>query len=170
MRICTRTLLTTALVGLVLIGSSTPPAMAGGRLFRRRERVVVETVAPAPRPQDRLAPTGMLGTFVPTPTVVIRDNGLIGGGYSTSNFSGFGNALSIFGPLSAFRQTSAPVNTVVRGYDGVPTTVRGTGFSNPLQPALSPFVYPTRASNYSALPFQGTPPQRDKALMWIDEN
>jgi hypothetical protein len=170
MRRSTRSLLTMSLVGLVLIGSSEPSAMAGGRLFRRRERVVVETVAPAPRPQDRLAPTGMLGTFTPTPVVTVRDNGAIGGGYSTLNLSGFGSAMSIFGPLSAFRQTSAPVNTVVRGYDGVPTLVQGTGFSNPMQPGLSPFVYPTRASNYSALPFQGTPPQRDKALMWIDQN
>ena len=38
------------------------------------------------------------------------------------------------------------------------------------QPTLSPFVYPTRASNYSALKFQSTPPQWDKAIMWIDQN
>jgi hypothetical protein len=170
MRRSTRTWLTTSLVGLVLIGSSAPSAMAGGWLFRRRERVVVETISTAPRPRDQVAPTGMLGSFVPTPMVTIRDSGVIGGGYSPLGMYGRENSLTVFGPLSAFRQTSAPVNTVVRGYDGVPARVQGTGFSNPNQPTLSPFVYPTRASNYSALPFQGTPPQRDKALMWIDQN
>jgi hypothetical protein len=169
MRRPARSLLTTALVGLVLVGSSVS-AMAGGPLFRRRGRVVVETVSTAPRPQDRVAPTGMLGTFNPTPVVSIRGSGVAGGGYSTSDYYGFGNSLTIFGPLSAFRQTAAPVNTVVRGYDGAPTLVQGTGFSNPMQPNLSPFVYPTRANNYSALPFQGTPPQGDRALMWIDQN
>jgi hypothetical protein len=162
--------LTIALIGLVLIGSSAPSAMAGGRLFRRRERVVVETVAPVSRPQDQVAPTGMLGSFVPTPMVTIRGNGVVGGGYSTLGMSGRENSLSVYGPLSAFRQTSAPVNTVLRGYDGIPVRVQGTGFSNPMQPTLSPFVYPTQSSNYSALPYQRTPPYRDKALMWIDEN
>jgi hypothetical protein len=170
MRRATRLLRIMPIVGLILIGSSTPSAMAGGPLFRRRARPVVETACPAPDPRNRVAPTGMLGSFVPSPVVSIRDNGVIGGGYSPLDQYGFGNSMSIFGPLSAFRQASAPVNTVVRGYDGVPTLVQGTGFSNPMQPGLSPYVYPTRASNYSALRFQGTPPQRDKGLMWIDEN
>jgi hypothetical protein len=170
MRRTTRFRLLRTLVGLALIGPLTPPATAGWPLFRRRERVVVETVMTAPRPQDRVAPTGMLGSFTPTPVVSVRDNGVVGGGYTPLGSYGFGNSMSVFGPLSAFRQTAAPVNTVVRGYDGVPTLVQGTGFSNPNQPGLSPFVYPTRASNYSALKFQGTPPQRDKALMWIDPN
>lgn len=162
--------LSTCLVGSTLVLALQPSAMADGRLFRRKTRVVVETAAACPDPRNQLAPTGMLGTFTPTPMTIIRDNGAIGGGYSTLNLSGFGNSLSTFGPLSAFRQTSAPVNTVVRGYDGVPTTVQGTGFSNPMLPRLSPFIYPTRANNYSALPFQGTSPARDKALMWIDQN
>jgi hypothetical protein len=86
--------------------------------------------------------------------------------------SGFGreNSLAVFGPLSAFRPYAAPVQTVVRGYDGVPTVVEGTAFSYPNFPALSPVVYPSRASNYSALPFQSTPPQNDRATYWIDLN
>ncbi len=170
MRHHARSLLTTSLVALVVCGSSLPSAMAGGPLFRRRGPVVVETVSIAPRPRDQVAPTGMLGTFAPTPIVTVRGNGVVGGGYSSLDMYGFGNSLNVFGPLSAFRQISAPVNTVVRGYDGVPTVVQGTGFSNPLQPRLSPIVYPTRASNYSALPYQRTNPQTDKALMWIDQN
>ena len=160
---------TLAALVLVLVGPSNPSALAGGGFFRRKARVV-ETVAPAPRPSNRLAPTGMLGTFVPTPMVVIRDNGIVGGGYSSSELSGIGASLSTFGPLSAFRQTSAPVNTVIRGYDGSAAVVQGTSFSNPMQPRLSPFVYPTRSSNYSAMPYLSSPPQRDKALMWIDQN
>jgi len=170
MRLPSRSLLKSSLVALILVGSVAPSSMAGGLFFRKRPRPVVETVRTLPEPSNRVAPTGMLGSFVPSPVVSVRDNGIIGGGYSPLDQYGFGNSMSIFGPLSAFRQNSAPVNTVVRGYNGIPTRVQGTSFSNPMQPGLSPFVYPTRSSNYSALPFQGTPPQRDKGLMWIDEN
>jgi hypothetical protein len=163
MRRPTRSTVVLALVGISLIGSATPSAEAGGKLFRRRERVVVETVA-VPRPQDQLAPSPMLGSFRPTPYITVHDNGLIGGLYGREQ------SLTVYGPLSAFRQVSAPVNTIVRGYDGVPTLVQGTSFSNPNQPALSPFIYPTRASNYSALKFQSTPPQLDKGTMWVDLN
>jgi hypothetical protein len=106
----------------------------------------------------------MLGTFQPTPYITVRDNGLVGGLYGREQ------SLTVYGPLSAFRQVSAPVNTIVRGYGGVPTLVQGTSFSNPNQPALSPFVYPTRASNYSALKFQTTSPQRDNGSTWVDLN
>jgi hypothetical protein len=136
---------------------------AGDRLFRKRSRVVVET-ATTIRPEDRVAPSPMLGTFQPTPYITV------GKGYSTLGYYGRENSLAVYGPLSAFRATSAPVSTVVRGYDGAPVLLEGTSFSNPNQPALSPVVYPTRASNYSALRFQTTAPQRDKAFMWIDQN
>ena len=164
-----RSTLALALVGMTLVGSTATPSEAGGKWFRRRERAVVETVA-APRPQDRLAPSPMLGTFRPIPYVTVRDNGVIGGGYSPGGLYGREQSLTVYGPLSAFREIAAPVNTVVRGYDGVPTLVEGTAFSNPNQPSLSPIIYPTRATNYSALKFQSTPPQRDKGLMWIDQN
>jgi len=162
--------ITVGLLGLVLIGGSSPPAEAGGPWARRRGRVVVETVSPGPRPEDRVAPTGMLGSFTPSPYVNIRDNGVIAQGRSALGSYGRENSLSVYGPLSVFRQTSAPVTTVVRGYNGIPTVVQGTGFSNPFQPAISPFVYPTRASNYSALRFQTTPPFLDKGTMWVDQN
>ena len=156
------------LVGMVLIIQG-PSVEAGGKLFRRRGRAVVETVA-APRPEDRLAPSPMLGTFRATPYIFVRDNGVAGGGYSPGGSFGRETSLTVYGPLSAFREISAPVNTIVRGYNGAPTLVEGTSFSNPNQPTLSPVIYPTRASNYSALKFQDTPPQRDKGLMWIDQN
>ena len=144
-------------------------AEAGGKLFRRRAQPVVETVA-APRPDNRVAPSPMLGTFQPTPYLRVGSVGLGGGG--NSPFGGYAReqSLTVYGPLSAFRQVAAPVNTVVRGYDGAPTVVEGIGFSNPFQPTLSPFVYPTRANNYSALRYQATPPQLDRGIMWIDQN
>jgi hypothetical protein len=95
---------------------------------------------------------------------------VIGGGYSALGMYGREQSLSVYGPLSAFRSTSAPVTTIVRGYNGLPVVAEGTSFSNPNQPTLSPVVFPTRASNYSALRFQTTPPQWDKAIMWIDQN
>ena len=157
-------------LAMILIGSTATTALAGGPFSRRRVRNAVETVREVPRPQDRVAASPMLGTFLPTPMISVRDNGVIGGGYSPLGMYGRENSLTLFGPLSAFRATSAPITTVVRGYDGRPVLVDGVSFSNPNQPDLSPVVYPTRASNYSALPFQGTPPQRDKSLMWIDQN
>ena len=167
-----RDLRTLATAGLFVawIAGVTAPALAGGPWARRRGTVVVETVAPSSRPQDRVAPTGMLGSFTPSPYVDVRDNGVLAQGRSPLGAYGRENSLSVYGPLSAFRQTSAPVDLVVRGYDGVPSAVRGTGFSNPLRPELSPFIYPTRASHYSALRYQTTSPSRDKAILWIDLN
>ena len=153
---------------LVWIGPMSTAAEAGGP-FRRRPRPLVET-ATTTRPEDRVAPSPMLGSFMPSPYVTVRGNGVVGGGYSPLGMYGREQSLTVYGPLSAFRSTSAPVQTVVRGYNGLPVVAEGTSFSNPNQPTLSPFVYPTRASNYSALKFQSTPPQWDKAIMWIDQN
>lgn len=143
-------------------------AEAGGPP-RRRARPAVETAGTA-RPQDRVAPSPMLGTFRPTPYITVGGNGILGGGYSPLGGYGREYSLTVYGPLSAFRETSAPVTTVVRGYNGVPALVEGTAFSNPAQPTLSPVVYPTRASNYSALKYQTTPPWWDKGILWIDSN
>lgn len=161
--------LTWSLLASAVIAASSLPAEAGGKFFRRHDRPMVETVA-VERPENRVAPSPMLGTFRGTPYIFVRGNGVAGGGYSTLGGYGRENSLSVYGPLSVFREVSAPIDTVVRGYDGIPRVVPGTAFSNPNQPTLSPVIYPTRASNYSALRFQGTPPQWDKALMWIDQN
>ena len=168
MRPAARFSVSLTLLASVLIGVTASDAEAGGP-FWRRTRPVVETVTTT-RPQDRVAPSPMLGSFMPSPVVSVRGNGVIGGGYSPLGMYGREQSLSVYGPLSAFRSTSAPVTTVVRGYNGAPVLVEGTSFSNPNQPTLSPVVYPTRASNYSALRFQSTPPQWDKAIMWIDQN
>jgi hypothetical protein len=149
------------LTGLAWLSASS--VEAGDGLFRRKPRAVVQT-STTTRPENQVAPSPMLGTFQPTPYITV------GKAYSPIGYFGREYSLAVYGPLSAFRSTSAPVTTVVRGYDGAPVLVEGTSFSNPNQPALSPVVYPTRASNYSALRYQTTAPQRDKAFMWIDEN
>src|SRR5436305_4397129 len=97
-----------------LIGLCTPGAEAGGP-FARRTRPVRET-ATTIRPEDRVAPSPMLGTFMPSPYVSIRSNFTAGGGYSPLGMYGREQSLSVYGPLSAFRTISAPVSTVVRGY------------------------------------------------------
>jgi hypothetical protein len=156
------------LAATILVGVTASIAEAGGP-FRRRPRPVVET-ATTTRPEDRVAPSPMLGSFMPSQYVTVRSTGVIGGGYSPLGMYGREQSLSVYGPLSAFRSTSAPVVTIVRGYNGLPVVAEGTSFSNPNQPTLSPVIYPTRASNYSALKFQTTPPQWDKAITWIDLN
>jgi hypothetical protein len=153
-------------VGLI---SDPAASQAGDGLFRRgRTRPVTPTVAT--RPENQVAPSPMLGTFQPSPYIFVRGNGVAGGGYSPIGFYGGNNSMVLYGPLSSLRATSAPVNTVVRGYDGIPRVTEGTGFSTPNQPDLSPFVYPNRGSNYSALRFQTTAPSRDNGAMWIDQN
>jgi hypothetical protein len=136
---------------------------AGDHFFRRQGRQVRETMTTS-RPEDQVAPSPMLGSFRPSSYVLVGSNPQIAGGYGREN------SLAVYGPMSAFRSVAAPVQTVVRGYDGVPVVVEGTAFSTPNLPVLSPVVYPSRASNYSALRFQTTPPQLDRGGMWIDHN
>jgi hypothetical protein len=156
------------LAASAILGAMAATANAEGP-FRRRPRPAIET-ATTTRPEDQVAPSPMLGSFRPSNYVTVRGNGVVGGGYSPLGQFGREQSLSVYGPLSAFREISAPVTTVVRGYNGIPVVARGTSFSNPNQPTLSPYVYPTRASQYSALRFQSTPPQWDKAILWIDQN
>ena len=155
-------------IAIVFVVLSAQPSKAGGPPFHWRGRVMVETFETLPRPQDRVARTGMLGTFYPSPTTPINDNTIIGQNRSPLGSYGRENSLSVYGPLSVFRATSAPLTTVVRGYDGIPIVVQGTSFSNPLRPSLSPVIYPTRASNYSALKYQTTSPRRDSSILWLD--
>ena len=139
-----------------------------GDLFQRRDRPVREMVAS--RPENQVAPSSMLGTFRPTPVITVRGNGIIGGGYSPIGLYGSNNSMTLYGPISSLRQTSAPVNTVVRGYKGVATQVEATSFSNPLQSELSNVKYPTRASNYDSLRGTGVPTRAGSAILWVDQN
>jgi len=156
-----------ALASLALLPIRPSVAGAGGP-FRRRDRPVVETVDI--RPENRLAPSSMLGTFRPTPTIYVRGNQYSGGGYSPLGFYGSNTSMTLYGPFSSLRATAAPVSTVVRGYDGAPIVVEGTSFSTPFLPELSPVRYPTRATNFDAsrdlTPRRRTP----SGYLWIDQN
>jgi len=152
--------------GLTLTGW-VDPVVAGGP-SRRRDRPIRETVDT--RPENQLAPSNMLGTFRSTPVISVRGNGVIGGGYSPIGLYGGNNSMSLFGPFSSLRQTAAPVNTVVRGYNGVNTQVEATSFSNPFQPDLSPVKYPTRVSNYTAPRGPGILPRTGSGILWVDQN
>src|SRR5262245_32713736 len=141
----------------ILLGT-TALSMAGsgwaeaGGWFRRRASAPSPTarVSPVPVP----VPTSyepsqypMLGTFYPSPYLVVRGNWPAGGGYSPLGAYG-DNTLSVYGPLSSFRGYTAPVTTYSRGYDGRPVPVPGYPFSTPNRPDATPVVYPTQANYY----------------------
>ena len=147
-------------------GLSVPSVQGGPPRWRTRA-----VAPPAPiRAKDQVAPNSMLGTFRSTPVITVRGNGVIGGGYSPIGLYGENNAMTLFGPFSSLRETAAPVNTVVRGYNGVATVSEVTSYSTPFQPDLSPVKYPTRVSNYTAPRGPGIPPRTGSAIMWIDQN
>jgi hypothetical protein len=100
---------------------------------------------------------------------MVRGNAPAGGGYSP--LGQFGETtLSLYGPLSSFRFTSAPVLTYTRGYDGRAVLAPGTSFSTPNLPDLTNVVYPTQASNFYGFRQSGTPPSWPNAINWIDQN
>lgn len=115
------------------------------------------------------APRESLGTFTATPYIFVRGNAPAGGGYSP--LGSFGEStMSLYGPLSAFRFTSAPVTTYTRGYDGRAVATPGTSFSTPNFPSLTPVISPTQASNYFGFRESGSPPWWANAINWLDQN
>ena len=63
---------------------------------------------PATQPVCVSPMTSTLGTFQPTPYIMVRGNWPAGGGYSSLEFYGGGQSMTIYGPLSAFRAVAAP--------------------------------------------------------------
>jgi len=139
-------------------------ALAQDFWVRRSPRPVAAT-----RARPAYAPTSTLGTFYPTPYMVVRGNDPVGGGYSPLGISG-DQTMSIYGPLSPLRTRTAPVRSYVRGYDGRIYVSEGNSFSNPNLPELSPVVYPTEANNYFGPRVSRTPPWWSNAINWIDQN
>ena len=154
-----------ASLGLVAIMAA--ESSAGWPRARRARGVVVTSVS-SPRVVGA-APPRMLGTFYPDPYVNIRGNFEVGGGYSPLGTYGDTSA-TLYGPLSAFRATSAPVQVYERGYDGSFRPNIATGFSTPNFPAASRVVYPTRANAVNNSQRRTTPPQWDSGINWIDLN
>jgi hypothetical protein len=128
--------------------------------------VVVKRMRPA-YVQSSGAP---LGTFYPTPVV------MIGGAYPTAStgyspLESYGDtAFALYGPLSAFRVSTAPVLTYTRGYDGQTHAVETNSFSYPNLPSMSPVVYPTEANYYWGPRTPRTPRWGSSAINWIDQN
>lgn len=156
--------LATLVFSLILLNSASSDA---GWPRSRRARAVeplAAVVSAAPSNSS-----GMLGTFYPTPYVNVRGNGPAGGGYSPLGQFGDSN-LSINGPLSTFRTTTAPVTVYSRGFDGSYRPQVGTSISYPNYPRASRVVYPTRANVDPKIRRQATPPWWDDATNWIDLN
>jgi hypothetical protein len=139
-------------------------ALAGDFWVRRSPRATVDV-----RARPAYAPTSTLGTFYPTPYMVVRGNDPVGGGYSPLGIYG-DQTMSIYGPFSPLRTRTAPVRSYVRGYDGRIYVSEGNSFSNPNVPELSPVVYPTEANNYFGPRVSRTPPWWSSAINWIDQN
>ncbi|MDB5352728.1 MAG: hypothetical protein JWN86_3975 [Planctomycetota bacterium] len=137
---------------------------------RARRTRVVTTSAPVAVPRATgLAASPMLGQFYPEPYLNIRGNFETGGGYSPLGTYGDSTA-AMYGPLSSFRTSSAPVLLYQRGYDGSFRPELGTGFSTPNFPAASSIVYPSRANVVGGPRRTTSPPQWDSAIDWIDRN
>lgn len=109
-----------------------------------------------------------LGTFAPTPYLMVRGNWPTGGGYSPLDTYG-DMTLTLYGPISPLRETSAPVTLYSRGYNGVLEARPATSFSNPNLPPLSPVVYPRPANYYYAPRVNRTPPAWSSGMDWIDQ-
>ena len=163
-------------VGLLTLTALGNPRSEAGDWFARRRtapapvpvpgsvRVVVPTAV-----RVSAVPPGPLGTFFPSPYSMVRANGPTGGGFAPLGVYG-DQTMVIYGPLSPWRSTAAPVLTYTRGYDGsvVPTT--GTAFSNPNLPPFAPVVYPTQRTNYFGPRELRSPPWWADAGTWIDQN
>ncbi len=100
---------------------------------------------------------------------MVRGNAPIGGGYSPLEIYG-DQTLTLYGPLSAFRSSTAPVLTYVRGYNGQTYVAEASSFSNPNLPVLSPVRYPTVGNYYYGPRVIRTMPWGTNAINWIDQN
>jgi hypothetical protein len=109
-----------------------------------------------------------LGTFEPTPYLMVRGNWPAGGGFSPLEVYG-DQSMAVYGPFSPLRSTSAPITTYSRSYDGRVYPREGTSFSTPNLPALSPVVYPTQANYYYAPRLNRTPPSWSSGFNWVDQ-
>jgi hypothetical protein len=128
----------------------------------------VQGLGPAARPVCVSPVTSTLGTFEPTPYLMVRGNWPAGGGYSPLEVYG-DQSMAVYGPLSPLRATAAPVMTYSRGYDGRVYASSATSFSTPNLPRLSPVIYPTPANYYYGPRVNRTPPQWTSGVNWIDQ-
>jgi hypothetical protein len=160
------------LFALVLLGSFSALRSEAGDHHRRQragQAVYVTRARPDYAPTVTRVPTGTLGTFEPTPYIMLRGNQPLGGGYSPLGISG-DQTMSLYGPFSPLRARTAPVFTYVRGYDGQLRVLQGDSSSYPNRPELSPVIYPNEFSNYYGPRMSRTPPWWSSAFNWLDQN
>jgi hypothetical protein len=138
------------------------PASAGDHPHRVRATA-------ATRVRPCVAPSATLGNFQPTPVVTVAGNLPLGAGYSPLGVFG-DHTLSLYGPLSALRTSTAPVAGYVRGYDGRVYATEAITFSNPNLPILSPFHYPNESNYFFGPRLNRTPAWGSNAINWIDQN
>jgi hypothetical protein len=150
--------------GTVFVGSLGAELRVPAGEHPRRFRATAMT-----RVQPCAAPTATLGNFQPSPVVSVRGNNPTSGGYSPLGQYG-DQTLSLYGPISAFRMSTAPVTGYTRGYDGRLYLTEALTFSNPNLPSLSPFHYPTEANYFYGPRINRTPAWGSNALNWIDQN
>src|SRR5262245_30927342 len=150
-RLSQELLLSLALTGLILLPNGT--AVAGDRVGPPSRRVIATRARPVC--VDPVTPT--LGTFEPTPYIMVRGNWPAGGGYSPLEVFG-DQSMAVYGPLSPLRSASAPVVVYNRGYDGRIYLEEATSTATPNLPGLSPVVYPTPLNYYYAPRASRTPP------------
>jgi hypothetical protein len=160
-RLCRTSLRACLLILVIVPGGS---ALGQESRWPRQARRVLKA---SPAPCDQCV-TPTLGTFEPTPYVMVRGNWPAGGGYSPLGVYG-DQSMSLYGPLSPLRSTSAPVTIYRRGYNGNLEAGRGTAFSTPNLPALSPVVYPRPSNYYYAPRVDRTPPSWSSGMNWIDQ-
>jgi hypothetical protein len=130
--------------------------------------VCVGVAVPCPA-QEYIDSRPSLGTFEPTPYIMVGGAAPVSGGYSPMGTYG-DTTLSLNGPVSPLRSVAAPVVTYSRGYDGVIRQVQGTTTSTPNLPRLSPYAYPTRRNNYYAPRTGRSMSQYTSAVNWLDQN
>jgi hypothetical protein len=148
--------------------ASVVPSEAGDGLFRRRARTVVPT-AVVENPANANAPSPMLGSFYPTRYVIVGGDRPTGGGYSPLGTYGL-TSMTLYGPFSIYRQTTAPVSVYSRGYDGRVYETQGHSFSSPFLPESNPVVYPTANSYYYRPRGTTAPPWWTTGYGWVDQN
>jgi len=152
---------------IMILTAGALTATAGEHRWRRGRRPAAQQPVPTAWRDDPVY-GGRLGTFMPTPAVVVQGNYPIGGGYAPLGTYGT-TAMSLYGPFSSLRPTTAPVLTYSRGYDGVVRPAEAISTSYPNLPVLSPVAYPTRANYYYA-PRILENPAGNSAINWLDQN
>jgi hypothetical protein len=140
-------------------------AWAQGPADRAGREVVVTRV----RPRVVRSARATLGTFEPTPYLMVGGSHPTGSGYTPMNTYG-DQTLSLYGPLSPLRMSTAPILSYTRGYDGRVHLVETNSFSYPNLPEISPVVYPTEANYFYGPRVNRTPRWGSSAINWIDQN